>query len=70
MPANGQPHGRWDSTTATNGVERVLIAAGFHPHCGTLVAYFANYGSKPESPHLLTGTTTNGVDWFPPPRVG
>jgi len=59
-----------DSTTDSNGVERVLTAAGFHQHDGTLVAYFANYGPKKETPHLLAMTTTNGVDWSPPRSVG
>lgn len=59
-----------DSVTDTNGVERVLTAAGFHLHDGLLVAYFANYGPKKETPHLLAVTTTNGVDWSPPRPVG
>jgi len=59
-----------DSTTDANGVERVLTAAGFHQHCGTLVAYFANYGPRKEATHLLAVTTTNGVSWSPPQPVG
>lgn len=59
-----------DSTTDTNGVERVLTAAGFHQHGGLLVAYFADYGPAKETPHLLAMTTTNGVNWSPPRPVG
>ena len=59
-----------DSITNTNGVERVLTAAGFHQYHGTLVAYLCNYGPKKETTHLLAVTTTNGVDWSPPRPVG
>lgn len=59
-----------DSVTDSNGVERVLTAAGFHQYQGTLVAYFANYGPAKETTHLLAVTTTNGVDWSPPQAVG
>lgn len=59
-----------NSMTDTNGVERVLTAAGFHQHNGTLVAYFSNYGPQKESTHLLAVTTTNGVDWSPAQAVG
>lgn len=55
-----------DSITDTNGVERVLTAAGFHQHNGMLVAYFSNYGPKKETTHLMAVTTTNGLDWSPP----
>ncbi len=59
-----------DSVTDANGGERVLTAAGFHQHQGTLVAYFANYGPAKETTHLLAVTTTNGVDWSSPQAVG
>lgn len=59
-----------DSVTDTNGIERVLTAAGFHQFGGTLVAYFSNYGPRKETTHLLAVTTTNGVDWSPPRPVG
>lgn len=59
-----------DSVTDSNGVERVLTAAGFHQWNGKLVAYFCNYGPNKESTHLLTVTTTNGVDWTAPLPVG
>lgn len=52
-----------DSARDTNGVERVLTAAGFHQHDGTLVAYFGNYGPNKETTHLQAVTTTNGVNW-------
>ena len=51
-------------------MERVLTAAGFHRHEGLLVAYFADYGPKKETPHLLAVTTTNGRDWSSPRPVG
>lgn len=59
-----------DSLTDSNGVERVLTAAGFHQNAGQLVAYFCNYGPEKETTHLLAVTTTNGVDWSPPRPVG
>lgn len=59
-----------DSVTDSNGVERVLTAAGFHQHNGVLVAYLADYGPEKETPHLLLVTTTNGVDWSGPRPVG
>ncbi len=65
-----EPRPLVDSTTDANGVERVLTAAGFHQHHGNLVAYFANYGPKKETTHLLAVTTTNGVDWSAPQSVG
>lgn len=59
-----------DSVTDSNGVERVLTAAGFHQWNGKLVAYFCNYGPNKETTHLLAVTTTNGVDWTAPVPVG
>lgn len=52
-----------DSVVDANGVERVLTAAGFHEHAGTLVAYFGNYGPKKETTHLQAVTTTDGEHW-------
>jgi predicted neuraminidase len=46
-----------------NGVERVLTAAGFHQHNGTLVAYFGNYGPHKETTRLQAVTTTDGERW-------
>ncbi|MBI5686824.1 MAG: exo-alpha-sialidase [Verrucomicrobia bacterium] len=51
-----------DSVTE-KGVERVLTAAGFHQHDGTLVAYFGNYGPNKETTHLQAVTTTDGEHW-------
>ncbi|MCX6897662.1 MAG: exo-alpha-sialidase [Verrucomicrobia bacterium] len=51
-----------DSVTE-KGVERVLTAAGFHQHDGTLVAYFGNYGPHKETTHLQAVTTTDGKHW-------
>ena len=52
-----------DSMTDSNGVERVLTAAGFHQHAGMLVAYFGNYGPRKETTRLQALTTTDGVHW-------
>jgi len=59
-----------DSVNDSNGVERVLTAAGFHQWNGRLVAYFSNYGPNKETTHLLAVATTNGVDWSAPTPVG
>ena len=52
-----------DSVKDEQGVERVLTAAGFHQHDGTLVAYFGNYGPHKETTHLQAVTTTDGEHW-------
>lgn len=52
-----------DSVKDEQGVERVLTAAGFHEHGGTLVAYFGNYGPNKETTHLQAVTTTDGEHW-------
>lgn len=52
-----------DSVKDERGVERVLTAAGFHEHGGTLVAYFGNYGPNKETTHLQAVTTTDGEHW-------
>lgn len=52
-----------DSMKDEKGVERVLTAAGFHQHDGTLVAYFGNYGPHKETTHLQAVTTTDGEHW-------
>jgi len=52
-----------DSVKDDKGVERVLTAAGFHQHNGTLVAYFGNYGPHKETTHLQAVTTTDGEHW-------
>ena len=54
-----------NSVTDENGVERVLTAAGFHQHEGTLVAYFGNYGPYKETTRLQAVTTTDGESWSP-----
>ena len=58
-----------DSVTE-QGVERVLTAAGFHQHNGTLVAYFGNYGPKKETTRLQLLTTTDGEQWSAPRDAG
>ncbi|MHB8897993.1 MAG: exo-alpha-sialidase [Thermoguttaceae bacterium] len=58
-----------DSVTE-NGVERVLTAAGFHQHAGTLVAYFGNYGPNKETTRLQAVTTTDGQHWSDARDVG
>ena len=45
------------------GGERVLTAAGFHEHDGTLVAYFGNYGHHKETTRLQAVTTADGEHW-------
>ena len=52
-----------DSVKDEKGVERVLTAAGFHQHQGTLAAYFGNYGPHKETTHLQAVTTTDGQHW-------
>lgn len=59
-----------DSVTDANGVERVLTAAGFHQHGGTLVAYFCNYGPRMEGTRLQAVTTTDGKNWSPVREIG
>ncbi len=59
-----------DSVTDAQGVERVLTAAGFHEHNGTLVAYFGNYGPHKETTHLQAVTTTDGQHWSAPRGMG
>ncbi len=58
-----------DSVTE-QGVERVLTAAGFHQHEGTLVAYFGNYGPQKETTRLQFVTTTDGEQWSAPRDAG
>ncbi len=53
-----------------SGGERVLTAAGFHEHDGTLVAYFGNYGFRKETTHLQAVTTTDGDRWSEPLEIG
>ena len=59
-----------DSVKDATGVERVLTAAGFHQHDGTLVAYFGNYGPQKETTHLQAVTTTDGQHWSDVRKVG
>jgi hypothetical protein len=59
-----------DSVQDDQGVQRVLTAAGFHQHEGTLVAYFANYGPSKETTHLQALTTTDGEHWGPVQKIG
>jgi len=46
-----------------NGVLRVLTAAGFHEHGGTLVAYAGDYATDRKSTKLLARTTQDGKTW-------
>lgn len=59
-----------DSLTDAEGVERVLTAAGFHEHDGTLVAYFGNYGPRKETTRLQAVTTTDGEHWSAIREIG
>jgi hypothetical protein len=65
-----EPRPLMDSVRDTNGVERVLTAAGFHQHDGTLVAYFGNYGPHKETTRLEAVTTRDGEHWSPVRELG
>jgi hypothetical protein len=65
-----EPRPLIDSVTDETGVERVLTAAGFHQHEGTLVAYFGNYGPNKETTQLQAVTTTDGETWSPVRDMG
>jgi predicted neuraminidase len=59
-----------DSVRDRKGQERVLTAAGFHQHGGTLVAYFGNYGYHKEGTRLQAVTTRDGQQWSKVREVG
>ncbi len=59
-----------DSVREANGGERVLTAAGFHQHNGTLAAYFGNYGPNKETTRLQAMTTTDGERWSAARDIG
>jgi len=65
-----EPRPLVDSVKDDAGVERVLTAAGFHQHQGTLVAYVGNYGPRKETTRLQAVTTRDGERWSPPREVG
>lgn len=65
-----EPRPLVDSVKDSNGVERVLTAAGFHQYAGTLVAYFGNYGPNKETTHLQAVTTSDGEHWSAEREVG
>lgn len=46
-----------------DGRPRVLTAAGFHAHQGTLVAYAGDYSIDRKSTRLLARTSTDGDNW-------
>ena len=48
-----------------DGRLRVLTAAGFHSHDGTLVAYAGDYAIDRKSTRLLARTTRDGKSWSP-----
>jgi hypothetical protein len=48
-----------------DGRLRILTAAGFHVHNGTLVAYAGDYSIDRKSTHLLARTTADGKIWSP-----
>jgi hypothetical protein len=64
------PHPLANPVRDANGDERVLTAAGFHQHAGTLVAYFGNYGPHKETTILQAKTTTDGDHWSGVHEVG
>jgi hypothetical protein len=59
-----------DSVKDDQGAERVLTAAGFHEHGGTLVAYFGNYGPHKETTRLQAITTGDGDHWSATREMG
>ncbi|OGV72376.1 MAG: hypothetical protein A3K19_16260 [Lentisphaerae bacterium RIFOXYB12_FULL_65_16] len=59
-----------DTLKDAAGKERVLTAAGFHQHSGTLVGYVADYGVAKEGTRLLAVTTTDGATWTPVQDLG
>jgi hypothetical protein len=67
-----EPRPLVDSVKDSNGEERVLTAAGFHQHAGTLVAYFGNYGygHRREGTRLQAVTTRDGRQWTPVRDIG
>jgi hypothetical protein len=65
-----EPRPLVDSIRDEKGTERVLTAAGFHQHQGTLVAYFGNYGLRKEGTRLQAVTTTNGQTWSAIREIG
>jgi hypothetical protein len=69
--------GGWEAAVLVDSVsdadgERVLAAAGFHADelNGTLVAYFGNYGPEKQGTQLMVVTTTDGVSWSEPRKMG
>ena len=46
-----------------DGRLRILTAAGFHQHDGTLVAYAGDYSIDHKLTHLLARTTRDGKNW-------
>jgi hypothetical protein len=46
-----------------HGRLRILTAAGFHQHNGTLVAYAGDYSIDRQSTRLLARTSTDGKNW-------
>jgi len=58
-----EPQPLVDSIKDADGAERVLTAAGFYQHQGTLVAYFANEDRHYGDTHLQAVTTTDGTQW-------
>jgi hypothetical protein len=66
----GEADKRRQTGLSASPVERVLTAAGFHQHNGTLVAYFGNYGPNKETTRLQAVTTTDGEHWSAPRARG
>jgi hypothetical protein len=66
----GDGNGQWtppkvlmEPERDTGEQPRVLTAAGFYQHGGTLVAYIGDYSSDRKSTRLLARTTTDGMNW-------
>ncbi len=66
----GDPSSPRQTGMSASRVERVLTAAGFHQHDGTLVAYFGNYGPNKETTRLQAVTTTDGENWSAIREIG
>jgi len=52
------------------GRERVLTAAGFHQHAGTLAAYYGDYGPEKQGTRLWAVTTRDLKSWSAPRDMG
>ena len=59
----GRPRLLFQPDIDPDGRLRILTAAGFHAHGGTLVAYAGDYSIDRKSTRLLARTSTDGKTW-------